>query len=424
LMVTCILTARTIFATRATVEATLREKAGESNQLAAMFAARTLELELRKYFELVQREAGDSAIRQNLAALLNNEQFSVFRDAIREREGAAEARREMMQAGHHERLEQLLQDRLNQYDGQNAGTGSIDLATMFITDSSGTIVAIAYDAPVAAEEDSVGRNFAFRAYFHGGRDDFDQSTDPRQVEPLRETHLSPAFFSTATLTWKVAVSVPIYLRADHSPNAPPDAVFVATTNLGGFDLMRSDREQSMRLNQVAVLVDTRAGNKRGTIIQHPLLNQVVKVPGLEGLHTRTESPRKAPAVDPGTLDALLAGRDVDYRDPMGNEPGGEEYQGVWVAAVQPVTLPAIEPTARERKTDMLVLVEYRWSDVIAPVGQLVNQILIYGAVAVCGILVVIFLLWAFVRRVGDESAPAGPLGEPHRSGTTETIPAS
>jgi hypothetical protein len=319
-------------------------------------------------------------------------------------------------------LTEYLESRLQRYDGQRGGVESIDLATMFIVDSYGTIISIAYEKPVSEKEDSFGRNFAYRAYFHGGREDLDPQIDPTTVAPLESTHLSPAFFSTATLSWKVAVSTPIYLDPRSGSQQRPDAVFVATTNLGGFDLMKSDREPQVGIDQVTVLVDTRAGQRRGTIIQHPLLDLPVRTDPQGGPLARRDSPVRAPVVDPATLDALLAGQDIDYLDPMGREPGGQDFRGRWVAAAQPVALPQFGSDEREGNTDLLVLVEYRWSDVIAPVTALVNQLMLYGALAVAGILVVIFLLWAFVRRAGDDSVPVGP--QTSGSGHTETIAAS
>lgn len=421
LLTTCIFTSRAILATRANVIETLREKARESNRLAAMFAARTLELELRKYFELVQREAAAPGMRSLLEELLTDQKFTELRQQIATRENAVDARLEMIQAGIHKPLERYLQERLAQYDGTGSAGGGIDLATMFITDAEGTIITICYETPVSLLEDSEGKNFVFRSYFHGGREDLPRTTEPGSVDPTRRTHLSPPFFSTATQTWKVAVSTPIYLDPNHAEDAEPDAVFVTTTNLGGFELMKSDREDAAELNQIAVLVDSREGDKRGTIIQHPLLNRFEEE-AIAGNVGTQRSPDAAPAIATTTLDALLRGQDVDFFDPMANETGGGNFAGLWVAAVQPVSLSPMDRQTATETTDLLVLVQYRWSDVTAPVGELVTTLLWYGAATVSGILVVIFLLWYFVRSIGDESRPAG--GKQVRlapSGETETV---
>lgn len=413
LLMTCVLMTRTVLETRTTVASALREKATESNKLAAMFASRTLELELHNYFEVVQQEAESERLKEHLRQLLEDDQVAALRRRIADRNDAEEAREILLDLEVRQPLEQHLCERLALYDGQVGEGHTADLATMFITDASGTMLAIVYESPVQREEDSAGRNFAFRSYFHGGREDLPRSSDPNTIEPLRQTHLSPVFFSTATHLWKVAVSTPIYLDRDRS-SGRPDAVFVATTNLGGFELMGSDASQSVQLNQVAVLVDARPGEDRGTILQHPLMT-----PGRIEEASLAENP---PAIPPEELDALIAGKRVDYTDPWGEAVGDKTFAGPWLAAVQPVSLPHVHHDGPSGTTDLLVLVQYRWSDIIAPVGQLVTTLLWYGAVAVIGILLVIFLLWFFVRRANDQSLPAGPAaGEKTHSGQTETI---
>ncbi len=425
LLMTCVLTTRTVLETRGTVEKALREKAKESNDLAAMFASRTLELELREYFELVLREAHDENLLFHLREALDNPELTKLRMRIAENDDAAKARLEWMQSELTQPLRNALNQRLKLYDGRKTGTGSIDLATMFIVDSHGTIVSISYENPVTPDENSIAKNFAFRAYFHGGREDLPSATDPFSVRPLQRTHLSPAFFSTATQTWKMAVSTPIYFQSPVNKNATPDAIFVATTNLGDFDLMRANQEQNVKVNQIAVLVDSRPGDKRGTIIQHPLIDrpQISNSTDPDAIEPYFVN-NNTPAVAPETLDALLAGTDDDYTDPMGALKNGQQYRGPWIAAVQPVSLPQIERGDEQETTDLLVLVQYRWSEVIAPVGDLARKLIAYGAVAVVGILVVIFLMWYLVRRVGDDSRPAGPINQSlTRTGNTETLPA-
>jgi hypothetical protein len=205
-------------------------------------------------------------------------------------------------------------------------------------------------------------------------------------------------------------------------------VFVATTNLGGFDLMRSDNRADVKLNQVPMLVDSREGDRRGTIIQHPLINspnedqddgsQVSSDP-------RIRSADGAPAISPNTLDRLLAGAVSDFHDPMGDQPGGEDYQGTWTAAVQPVSVPKLGKNTDDEQADLIVLVQYRLADVIAPVGELITKLMWYGAAGLIGILLVIFLLWYMVSHSSDDTWIVGGesrVGKKTRTGETETLP--
>ena len=196
---------------------------------------------------------------------------------------------------------------------------------MFVTDAKGTILSIAYDEEVDRDENSAGKNFCYRTYFHGGPFDLPkETTQIGQVEPLTWTHLSAAFPSTATRLWKVAVSTPIYLGDDRSK---PDALFVVTINLGDFELLQS----KPGANQVAVLVEAREGPVQGTILQHPLMDARRK----RGVKIEGEKYQMPAAL----MNRILAGGDVDYRDPLASAVDGAPYAGPWIAAMQPVSLP-------------------------------------------------------------------------------------
>jgi hypothetical protein len=450
LVLTMVLTTRSIFETRATVAATLRQRAAESNRLAAMFAAKNFELQLRDYFQFVEDKASATELQNALANALADEEFAQLRQEVADGNRSEVIRRAFLDHPARAELQQVLSQYLAKYDGTPSATGQIDLATVFVTDNAGTMLAIAYDEPVPFDEDSTGRNFAYRAYFHGGRDDFEPGEQPDAIKPLQGAHLSPAFLSSATGYWKVAVSAPVLIQSPRLPDAPPDAVFVATTNLGGFDLMRdsasgvagraakpqSDGEDSggedavavpvpqateKRLNQVAMLVDSRPGERRGTIIQHPLINH----PELDSIDSQAIQTDRVSTVPESTLDALLAKQDIEFRDPMSEFPGGEQFEGLWIAAIESVSVPRIgnEANRAERDSDLCVLVEYRWTEVIAPVGELVTKLMWYGATAVVAILVVIFLLWYMVSHSADDNRLVGADegdGKKH-SGETETI---
>jgi eukaryotic-like serine/threonine-protein kinase len=456
LLLTVVFTTRSILETQSTVASALRQRARESNRLAAMFAAKNFELQLRDYFQFVEDEAANNDLRSALNEALLDEGLQELRERIVSQTDAEEARAALISNPARKRLQTVLDDYLQLHNRSRASAGRIDLATVFVTDNTGTILAIAYDTKVSSNEDSTGRNFAYRAYFHGGDDDFDASTSVSQISPHRDTRLSPAFRSSATGIWKVAVSTPVYTQSPRLSDPIPDAIFVATTNLGGFDLMRpgtkerpgskeqvdndiatipsaqklpdAQKDERKKLNQVAMLVDARPGERQGTIIQHPMLNILAerKNTGNEG--SSVTSDEEASAVDPKALNALIAGQDIDFQDPMGSVPGGEDFQGLWIAAVESVSLPQTrlpEAKQQQKQSDLSVLVQYRWTEVIAPVGELVNKLMWYGAAALLGILVVIFLLWYMVSHSSDETRLAGSehIDYPKkRTGETETIP--
>ena len=402
LAATSIFAARSIIGASTSATEALRMEARSSNQLAARFAARTLENELQQYFTAVNREAVSSNVRKAVAAVLGSGEMTKLREQVVE-SGKTASDADLVHTRflrHADRtpLDALLEQRLKLYS-VNHGDSRPRIATMFIADNQGTIIGIAYDAPVSEAQNSAGRNFSYRTYFHGGRDDLPPDTPIDSIKPLTTTSLSAAFPSTATGLWKVAFTTPIYARpaSDDDQNRDVIGLFVATTNLGDFELLRADQQS----DQLAVVIDARDSGQRGTVLQHPLMdnrrNAGDTMAG-ERFH-----------VPGATLDRLIAGKDVDYRDPVAKAGDGQAFGGTWLAAVAPVRVPQTEEAVAgeapsiSQNTDMLVLVQYRLSKVFEPVGRMTQHLLIEGALAMLSIVLVTFAMWYFVNRVNNRS---------------------
>lgn len=420
LLATTFFYARTIRQAKNSTMAAIKTEAFGSNQLAAAFAARTLESEIERYFRLTRDEASFPAFIKQLGVTLKNSEVAKDLDEIAAMKtplathGSTAARERLLDTPARIALDEFLVARLDRYTDHRSRRPR--LASMFVTDSRGTILSIAYDEEVARTENSAGRNFCYRTYYHGGRIDLPKdTTEIGKVEPLTSTHLSAAFPSTATRLWKVAVSTPIYLTADRSQ---PDAIFVVTINLGDFELPQSKQGS----NQVAVLVEAREGPAQGTILQHPLMDVRRKA----GVRMEGEKYQMSETL----MQRLLRGGNVDdYSDPMAAAGDGSElYAGPWIAAMQSVRIPGDdreEGDLQSRVTnnaDLLVMVQYRLEKVTVPVNSIVTSLVQGGLAAMGSILVVTITLWLFVRRVGAPSAP-GPEPVTHRHGDTETIPA-
>ncbi|MCC9640681.1 serine/threonine protein kinase [Rhodopirellula sp. JC740] len=444
LLATCFFGARSIDLATRTATRELRTEAFGSNQFAARLAAQTLETEIQRYFDLVHEEAQREPFENLLADLIEGETSKPVLERIAasetpldalQRKDALAARDVLLEHPAQLSLDAYLSERLLQYrQPSEPGRQRQRLATMFVTDRNGTIMTIVYGKAVPREQNSVGRNFAYRTYFTGRRDDLLSTIPMDSVKPLRHTHLSSAFQSTATKMWKVAISTPLWLvdgevvisGRRETPDRDPDAVFVATINLGDFQLLQrnesGDDASDDNPSQVAVLVEAREGAKRGTVLQHPLMDQL-----REGGQAMADTTFQ---VDGPTMDRLLEGGDVDYRDPMAKASDANGFGGEWIAAMQPVTLPqqvavaaketaegaesdsevgiAVRETANPNAlvgepegehTDLLVLVQYRLSEVLGPVDELRRSLLFEGAFSVASILVMTLLLWWVVRRV-------------------------
>lgn len=376
----------------------LRQEALSSNNMAARSAARTLEGELERYFRLLSNELDRDGFRQTLAAALSDS------DVLRELKTIADqgtsaaalkmtsARERLLDLPQRRSLDNYLQDRLSRYVDTPPESRTPRLATMFVTDSAGTIFGIAYDDPVPRDQNSAGRNFAYRTYYHGQKNDLPKDTPIDSVQPLGQMHLSAAFQSTATGLWKVAISAPVNLQ--ENMGGRPDAVFVMTINLGDFELLQGDSGD----NLIAVLVDAREGSKRGTVLQHPYLETRHQA----GKPHNGQSYR----VDQALMDDLLRGGEVDYyRDPVAGEEDADRYTGKWLAAMQPVSVPN-EDTESGRggnhQADLLVLVQYRLNKVFAPVDAMRRRLHWIGAAGLLSILAVSATLWFLVRRSGED----------------------
>ena len=426
LMVSSLFAMRTIDRATEGQKEALRDVAAERNKLTVRLAAKNLENEISRYFELTQDESQNADFVRQLKATLNDPSLSKLRNELVSAKTSlgvekekAPIRERLLDSPERIKLDAILSKRLKRYRNASSA-GSLRLATMFVTDRYGTIISIAYDPPVERARNSAGRNYAYRTYFHGGQEDLDRSTPIDSIKSLSGTfaHMSAPFTSSATDLWKVAISLPIYFTEDHSR---PDAVFVVTINLGDFQLLQSEQGS----NQVVALLDARMGEQRGTVLQHPLLE------------SRDASGRKLAPVGklPSELmSQILMGNDnVDYKDPVADAPDGGSYAGPWIASMQPVALPL--PPADDAKTteaaegDLLVLVQYRLSKVFSPIDQMRKTLLWEGAAALLSILIIALTLWFFVRRTSEgktvssePSPPPGP-GQLTPNDMTETMDA-
>ena len=193
------------------------------------------------------------------------------------------------------------------------------VASWLFLGPEGTILAAAFDDPPA--ESPVGDNFAYRTYFHGRQRD---DPEGQENQPLRRPHLSAPFKSTATNTYKVAISAPI---VDQDETV---GVLVMTFELGQF--IRFPQSQ----DQCAVLIDGRDNDYRGLILQHPLYETLQRDLGridvdIQDAEYRVDLAKLLPAADRAS-----------HVDPLGKHPAGKAYLGLWVASTAPVEFEAFD----------------------------------------------------------------------------------
>ncbi len=387
----------------------------ESNKFASQLAAKTLQSEIEALFRLVENEAQSPELLHRLKALCSASEDLL--PALAQGIEAPEEKQTLLALPEQKRLWQYVSTRLQ---AGLVGEGRLSGATfdsLFITDARGTNVAAEFIQPkTSVEQSPVGRNFAYRSYFHGGRDDGTPLRHPSQYSPTRETHLSAPFRSTATLKWKVGISTPIWETiAENQPTTGTDAtplgVLVLTINLGNLDLLSGTTAQGQQ-DRFAVLVDGREGNCQGTLLQHPLLDNVEKNAG------RGSQSNVVPQINLKLLTRLKnTGGVLDFEDPAANFDDGERFGGTWIAAMQPVQLKrnrSIADSQAVRKTsDLWVLVQERGATIAEPVTKLGARLQRESYVALGSLLAVVVVLWFFVLRLSQsKSSSDGSLFTP------------
>jgi eukaryotic-like serine/threonine-protein kinase len=302
-------------------------------------------------------------------------------------------------------LTTYLQTQLQQLN-QAAGADDAGFDSVFVVDRWGTMLADAYVQDVPTR--SVGRNFSWRSYFHGGPEDLPRSR-PRELPPVIETsHLSAVFKSATTDKWKIAITTPIL---DGAPEPTVLGVLSLTINVGDFGVFRN---RAQGTDYFAVLVDNRDGERRGTILQHPLFEQQ---PPAQDYHLTDQQ-----------LDGVGQKPGYRYHDPLAEAAGGEKYAGDWIAASAPVDLPRRgKPPLGNGRMDLLVLVQVHADSATAPVRQLGRRLTFDGLMALMLVIAAVLALWVIVFRLPGRPAPArqaipqGPAPAPWRDLPTITV---
>ena len=404
-------------------EAVVRRRAVESNRFAAQFVAETVAREIDHRWHVLEQEAADADFRDVLARGWDKSRGSPERDAL-------QTRIETLRAGHPE----------------------VESTSWFITSPTGRSLA---RSPF--NESTVDGDYSYRDYFHGlGRQLPKGSKD---VKPIQNVYRSNVFVSTATHNRMVAFSVPVWSGSVGDSERKVLGVLAMTVELGRFAELRA--ESNSAADQIATLVDSREDEnaRQGSILEHPELARLLNDPSTESIpgyyldsahvalidklrplkqqihelrgqlaelqqpttSTDLAAPSGTPEADQrrqraaeleGQLHRLseefgrLALRE-EYSDPVEGD-----YQGRWLAAMEPVL---IEGRAKEvQDTGWVVLVQERHEAAMRPVRALGSQLLWQGAIALGVVVAVVTVLWGFVILILNESSRSGVLGSVRR----------
>src|SRR5690606_3903109 len=115
----------------------------------------------------------------------------------------------------------------------------------FVLDKLGTQIAR------APHSDTVGRNFAFRAYYHGQPRDLQEGS--RAEPPIRQPNHSAVYRSETTGRLKVAFSVPVW-NGESGDRREVAGVLAMSVDLGDFRVLDA---KDLREDKEVLLIDLR-----------------------------------------------------------------------------------------------------------------------------------------------------------------------
>ncbi len=274
---------------------------------------------------------------------------------------------------------------------------NLDSTSWFVNAAAGPQL-----ARVPLDEKVLGRNFAYRDYFHGRGRDFPPGTTGQGI--ITRPHLSVVFVSRATGNRMVAFSVPVF--DPRRPDGPPIGILAMTVELGRFTEVQRDRGD---LKLVTALVDSKPDSRPdgsqgrpGSLLEHPYLAELQRRKEQTGsreplpqiylpeqvtarllrLVRQRESAPGAPAAETAELAVLH-----DYHDPVPDD----RFAGPWLAALEPVVVSA--PWGRE-PTGWVVLVQEKRAEALGPLAHLRSGLVRLGLWALWSVVLVLCGVWA------------------------------
>ena len=367
-------------------EEALTSRALATNRFAAMYAARAAKHGLERQYEAVEQVAGAARWRQAvIEAVRQPELARLLGDLSDPQKSEAELeplRRQFREHPVRKKLQQefeaLIPARMR--PASKGETGKEEVASWFFCDTHGI------STVRSPESDTLGKNFAWRTVFCGGSSDRPRNWRPGPDEHVATTGPSVVFASQAGGQWIVAISTPVY---DDSPSRKFLGVVALTVEVGRFvELLGGD-------DPFAVLVDWRSGPHQGTILQHPLYDQLRRQKGR--VPERFLDYRLAAADLPSAENPT---RRENYRDPLAADAEGRDYRGHWLAMEEPVRV-------RGREMGWRVIVQGSYARAIgSTLDELRGSLVRYGLMAAVMVLAIVAGLWGAALRLLRQGSSA------------------
>jgi eukaryotic-like serine/threonine-protein kinase len=345
----------------------LRERVLESNRFAAQFAAKTVAYELDRRYRTLEFLAASKSFQDVLNELLTDSEITALREKLND-PATPDAERQIVRDEFLKNPKRLkLQERLKEV---YVDEGRPTVGSWFVNDAQGLQLAR------MPESSTIGQNYGWRSYFWGGPDDKPSTWRPGPTDHVQKTQLSAVYRSASTNRWHVSITGPIYEGKNKDDFM---GVLGLSVEAGRFVQLEPGEDQ------YSVLVDWRAGQHQGLVLQHPLFAEFMK--------TESKIPDQFYKIRlkaeelPDTPE-----RRENYIDPFGNEEGGKAFDRWWLAEMAPVE-------GRDGNTGWLLIVQRRYTTAIGrTLGGLRASLWTNGLITLGVVVAVSIIMWTFVVR--------------------------
>jgi len=382
----------------------LTARALENNRLTALYVAGIASKELQHRCEAVQQVASSDRLRKTVADAVDKPDFQkLLQELSRADRSEAELeplREQFRASADRKRLQQEFEAVIPAWmrPPEKEGGETPDLvASWFFCDANGV------STVRAPESKTVGRNYAWRSFFHGGDRDLNPTQRPAPAEHLDSTKLSAVFRSQANNNWIVAVSTPVW--ASDPAGAEKSRKFLGvvalTVRVNRFVNLKGDD------NKFPALVELRPGDHTGMILQHPLFDRLLES------HERLPDRFQEAQYRLQEADLPVQGQEWvrrHYRDPLAADPEGRAYDRHWLARIEPVAVLG-------NNVGWWVIVQESYDSAIgAAMTRLRSRLVGYGLAALAMVVLVLASLWSLAFRLLSETTPLKGIGSSN-SGT-------
>jgi hypothetical protein len=386
-------------------EEALTARALENNRLTAQYVAGFASKELQRRCDAVEEVASSERLRKALADTVAKPELQDLLRQLSPQSGLKgsgatleDLRKRFREHVDRKRLQEEFESLLPFWmrPPQKEGAEEADeVASWFFCDANGV------STVRVPESDTVGRNYAWRSFFHGGDRDLEPGQRPPPGQRLKTTKLSAVFRSQANNQWIVAVSTPVWAQ---KPGGSEESrtflgVVALTVRVNRFVNLKGDE------NQFAVLADLRRGDHTGMILQHPMFDRILE--SRERLPERFQQQQYRLKDEDLDLDRKVMRA---YRDPLARDPEAQAYDRHWLAGMEPVSV-------RGRDVGWWVIVQESYDTAIGTtLAKLRSKLLGYGLAALAMVVLVLVSLWSLAFRLLGETGLLRGTGLPN-SGT-------